>query len=117
MDYAAGNGMSCLLDNLRLLEAAQGYATLGLYMQSNRELEQMSADTRHWPEVLAVKLAIFDGLNLWEMMEIVAAQLKDSARGNPRWIELAEGAWQETRAARQRERRGTGERKATLAWV
>jgi hypothetical protein len=51
------------------------------------------------------------------MMEIVAMQLKDSARGNPRWIELAEGAWQETRAARQRERRGTTERTAHLAWV
>ncbi len=88
--------MSCLLDNLRLLEAAQGYAMLGLYMQANKELEQMSSNTRHWPEVLAVKLAIFGGLKLWEMMEIVALQLKDSARGNPRWIQLAERARGET---------------------
>jgi len=109
--------MSCLLDNLRLLEAAQGYATLGLYMQSNQELEQMSSDTRHWPEVLAVKLAIFDGLKLWEMMEIVAMQLKDSAQGNPRWLQLAEGACEETRAARRRERSGTIQRTTNLAWV
>ena len=109
--------MSCLLDNLRLLEAAQGYATLGLYMQANQELEQMSSDTRHWPEVLAVKLAIFDGLKLWEMMEIVAMQLMDSARGNPRWIQLAQGACQETSAARRRERQGAGQREANLACV
>jgi hypothetical protein len=95
--------MQCLLDNLRLLEAAHGYATLGLYMQSNQELEQMSSDTRHWPEVLALKLVIFDALKLWDMVEIAAQQLKDSARGNPQWIRVAERARQETRAARLRE--------------
>jgi hypothetical protein len=99
-----GRGMQCLLDNLRLLEAAQGYATLGLYMQSNQELEQMSRETRRWPEVLAIKLAIFDGLKLWEMVEIIALQLKDSAKGNPQWIWMAEMARRETRAARIRER-------------
>ena len=96
--------MPSLLDNLRLLEAAQGYSTLGLYMQSNRELEQMSPDTRLWPEVLAVKLAIFDGLNLWEMVEIVALQLAESAQGNPRWLSIAETARRETQPARRRER-------------
>ena len=95
--------MPSLLENLRLLEAAQGYSTLGLYMQSNRELEQMSHDTRYWPEGLAVKLAIFDGLNLWEMVEIVALQLAESAQGNPRWLSVAQTARQETQAARQRE--------------
>ena len=98
--------MSCLLDNLRLLEAAQGYATLGLYMQANQELEHMSHDTRHWPEALAVKLDIFDGLHLWEMVEIVAVQLTASAAGNPRWISKAETARQQTRAARRREIHG-----------
>ena len=96
--------MPSLLDNLCLLEAAQGYATLGLYLQSNRELEQMSADTRFWPEVLAVKLAIFDGLKLWEMVEIVAFQLLESAEGNPRWLSMAETARQGTRAALDRDR-------------
>ena len=102
-DYAKASGMPCLLDNLRSLESAQGYASLGLYMQANQELEQMSPDTRLLPEVLAV----FDGLNLWEMVEIVAMQLSDSAAGNPRWISIAETARQETRAALQRERSGS----------
>lgn len=105
--------MPSLLENLRHLEAAQGYATLGLYVRSNQELEQMSADTRHWPEVLAVKLTIFDSLKLWEMVEIVAAQLADSAKGNPRWISLAETARRETQAARQRERTGARETPTT----
>ena len=105
--------MPSLLDNLRLLEAAQGYAMLGLFMQANRDLEEMSPDTRHWPEVLAVKLSIFDGLMLWEMVEIVAAQLTDSAGGNPRWITMAQTARRQTRAALQRENRAM--RKATAA--
>ena len=116
-NYAKVNPMPCLLDDLRLLEAAQGYAMLGLYMQSNHELEQMSADTRHWPEVLAVKLAIFDGLKLWEMVEIVALQLRDSARGNPQWMRLAESACQETRMARQREGSGARDGAMLPAWV
>ncbi len=99
-----GIGMpTFLFDNLRLLEAAQGYAALGLYTQSNQELEQMSADTRHWPEVLAVKLAIFNGLAIWEMVEIVAMQLRASAKGDPQWLRMAESARLETRAARRRE--------------
>ena len=90
--------------NLRLLEAAQGYSALGLYMQANSELEQMSPETRRWPEVLAVKLAIFDGLRLWEMVEIVTLQLLESAQGNPRWVSIAETARKQTRAALQRDR-------------
>ena len=101
-----GIGMSSLLDDLRLLEAAQGFAMLGLYMQANQELELMSHDSRHWPEALAVKLDIFDGLHLWEMVEIVAVQLTASAAGNPRWISKAETARQQTRAARRRETHG-----------
>ena len=99
-------GMPSLLDNLRLLEAAQGYATLGLYIQSNKELEAMSSETRLWPEVLAVKLAIFNALKLWDMVEIIAIQLCDSAKGNPLWILMAETARRGTRAARQSERTG-----------
>jgi hypothetical protein len=99
-------GMQCLLDNLRLLEAAQGYATLGLYLRANKELEQMSPETRFWPEVLAVKLAIFNGLNLWEMVEIIAAQLVDSAKGNRQWLSVAESAQRHLSAMQKRESLG-----------
>ena len=110
--------MQCLLENLRHLEAAQGYATLGLYLQSNLELEEMGADTRQWPEVLAVKLAIYDGLKLWDLMEITAMQLTDSANGNMLWLMIAEKARTAMRAARHREKlfaRGAGAAKVT--WV
>jgi lipopolysaccharide biosynthesis regulator YciM len=83
-------------ENRRLLEAAQGYAAMGLYMRANQELERMSHDSRHWPEALAVKLAIFDGLELWEMVEIVAAQLADRAAGKRRRITMAETVRRET---------------------
>jgi hypothetical protein len=96
-------GMQSLLDNLRLLDAAQGYATLGMYMQSNQELEQMTVDSRLWPEVLAIKLTIFDGLKLWDMVELTAMQLRTSANGKRRWLRIAEKACREMRAARMRE--------------
>jgi hypothetical protein len=99
--------MPDLLHNLRLLEAAQGYATLGLYLQANKELEQMSFDTRFWPEVLAVKLAIFEGLKLWEMVEVLALQLANCSGGNPRWLAMAATARQHIRLATKRERTGT----------
>jgi hypothetical protein len=111
-------GMPCMRDDLRLLESARGYATLGLYMRANRELEQMSHDSRYWPETLAVKLAIFDGLKLWEMVEIVALQLAECAAGNPRWISMAETARRETFAARLREKgavRKTGGARVSFA--
>jgi hypothetical protein len=92
--------MSCSLENFRRLEAAQGYAVLGLYMEANKELEQMTAETRHWPEALAIKLAIFSGLRVWELAEVVAAQLRDRAQGNPLWLSVAEEARKRMRAAR-----------------
>ena len=98
--------MPSLLENLRSLEAAQGYTSLGLYMQANWELEQMSPETRHWPEVLAAKLAIFDGLRLWEMVELTASQLTECAAGNPQWISLAENARRDIRTARRLELSG-----------
>jgi len=53
--------------------------------------------------VLAVKLDIFDGLELWEMVEIIAVQLTASAAGNPQWVSKAETARRQTLAARRRE--------------
>ena len=91
--------MPCLSDDLRSLSAAEGYAALGLYHHANEELERMPRETRAWPEVLAIKLAIFSGLQLWEMVEIAAFQLRRSAAGNPRWTSLAESARRATRPA------------------
>jgi len=99
-------GMQCLIDDLRLLEAAQGYATLGLHLRASQELEQMSRETRLWPEVLSVKLAIFDSLKLWDMVEIIVMQLGESARDNPQWMAMAEMGRRRLHTARQRERTG-----------
>lgn len=95
----------------RLLEAAQGYVTLGLFQHANDELEQMARETRLWPEVLAVKLSIFGGLELWEMVEIAAWQLADCAGQNPAWARLANSA----RAATARHRLGMPEREQSAA--
>jgi hypothetical protein len=84
--------MQSASENSRLLEAARGYVTLGLFQHANSELEQMGRETRYSPEVLAVKLAIFAGLKLWEMAEIVAWQLADRAGENPALMRDAESA-------------------------
>ena len=85
-------GMKSASENRRLLEAARGYVTLGLFQHANGELEQISRDMRFSPEVLAVKLAIFSGLKLWEMAEIIAWQLAERAGENPALRRLAESA-------------------------
>lgn len=95
--------MRPLLDNLRSLETAQGYAELRMFIRSSIELDRMSRETRGWPEVLEVRLANFRGLKAWDLTEMAAEQLAESAGGNPRWLALAAGARIEARIARHRE--------------
>lgn len=95
--------MQSASESRRLLEAARGYLTLGLYQHANGELERMSRETRLWPEVLAIKLSIFSALELWELVEIAAWQLTDCAGGNANWALLANSAKAATARHRSRE--------------
>ena len=45
-------------DNQRRLVAAQGFLELGLPLDANAELDEIDADMRNLPEVLAVRLEI-----------------------------------------------------------
>lgn len=47
------------------LTAAHGYADLGLWLDANSELEQISPDFRDATEVLAVRLRIYRALEKW----------------------------------------------------
>src|SRR6187455_266643 len=67
--------MSLENEDLRHLEAAQGFVTLGLHLEANAELERIDAYVRHVPEVLRVRLAIYRALEKWELMQTVAKRL------------------------------------------
>jgi tetratricopeptide (TPR) repeat protein len=57
------------------LNAAHGYADLGLWLDGNAELEQISPDFRDATEVLAIRLRIYRALEKWDLMQVVARQL------------------------------------------
>ena len=62
-------------ENERMLVAAQGYLELGLPLEANNEIENMSAEVRHLPAVLEVRVQIYRALEKWELMQTVAKQL------------------------------------------
>ena len=53
-------------------QAAVGYAELGMFQDANDQLEKIDPFNRATPEVLAVRLAIYRGLEKWELMEEIA---------------------------------------------
>ena len=65
----------------RHLQAAQGFLDLGLPLDAHEELEEIEPELRHFSEVLALKVPIFQALEKWALMEVVA---KDCASANPR---------------------------------
>ena len=74
----------------RHLEAARGYIALGMHLDANDELEQIDATCRHLPEVLSVRLAVYQSAKRWELAIVVAKQLAAIDSQNPQWaISLA----------------------------
>lgn len=72
------------------LEAAQGYTALGMHGDANDELEKIDAFCRRLPEVLAVRLAIYQGAKNWELVQVIAKQLLTDNPDHPQWsISLA----------------------------
>lgn len=69
----------------RHLTAAQGYLSLGMFIEANDELEQIDADVRHLPEVLEVRLGIYSALEKWDLVEVVARKLTQYDPDETRW--------------------------------
>ena len=57
------------------LRAAHGYIEIGLFLEANAELEKITPSCRHAPEVLDSRVVIYQGLQNWDLMAIVAKQL------------------------------------------
>jgi len=74
------------------LRAAHGYIELGMFEQANTELEEIDPFCRHLPEVVVARLAIFHGLEKWELLAVVAKRLVEWNPKKPAFfVELAYG--------------------------
>ncbi len=71
--------------DLRHLNAAQGFASLGMYQHANAELEEIDPFCRALPEVLEVRLDIYRGSAKWDLMQVVAEKLVQHDPGEPQW--------------------------------
>lgn len=77
-------------ENQTHLEAAHGYVDLGMFLDANEELEKIDPDVRHVPEVLALRLCIYQKLEKWDLMQTVALKLTRHDPADAQWaINLA----------------------------
>ena len=72
-------------EELKHLEAAQGYCGLGMYLDADDEIERIDAYARAVPEVLGVRVEIYRNLEKWEQMQAVAKTLAVNMDGEPHW--------------------------------
>jgi tetratricopeptide (TPR) repeat protein len=66
-------------------QAAVGYVELGMFQEANDQLENIDPFNRAAPEVLGVRLAIYQGLKKWELMQQIAKRLKEFQPDNVQW--------------------------------
>ena len=63
--------------DLQHWRAAVGYVELGMFQEANDQLENIDPFNRAAPEVLAVRIAVYQGLKKWELMREVAKRLAE----------------------------------------
>ena len=73
------------LSDQKHLEAASGYVQLGMYLEADAELDKIDPFCRAAPEVLAVRLEIYAGLEKWELMQVVAKKLAEHDPQSVQW--------------------------------
>jgi tetratricopeptide (TPR) repeat protein len=74
----------------QFFEVACGYAELGMYLDANSELEKTDPFNRAAPEILALRIAIYGGLEKWELMAEIAKRLTEFEPDNSEWpVQLA----------------------------
>jgi tetratricopeptide (TPR) repeat protein len=71
-------------------QAAAGYAELGMFLEADTELDKIDPFNRAAPEVLALRIAIYRGLEKWELMREIATRLAQFELDDVQWtISLA----------------------------
>jgi tetratricopeptide (TPR) repeat protein len=67
------------------LSAAEGFVELGMYLDAHAELDNIDSYCRATPEVLAVRVEVYAGLQKWELMQVVAEKLANCDPVNAQW--------------------------------
>ena len=69
----------------KFFEAARGYAELGMFYEANEQLEKIDPFLRAVPEILALRIEIYRGLEKWELMTELTRRLTEVEPENPQW--------------------------------
>jgi tetratricopeptide (TPR) repeat protein len=71
-------------------QAATGYVELGMFLEADTELDKIDPFNRAAPEVLALRIAIYRGLEKWVLMQEIAKRLAEFQPDDIQWtISLA----------------------------
>jgi len=60
-----------------------------MFLEADTELDKIDPFNRAAPEVLALRIAIYRGLEKWELMQEIAKRLADLQPGDIQWTILA----------------------------
>ena len=66
--------------------AAEGYLTLGLFAEAEISLTQLSAAAQASPEVLMVRVQLYQATQQWAKLQAAAVQLATMEPFDPQWI-------------------------------
>src|SRR2546427_746855 len=67
-------------------DAAVGYTHLGLFLEANEKLDNIDPFNRVAPEVLALRVEIYRGLEKWDLMQEVAQRLHEFSPKDLQWV-------------------------------
>ena len=67
----------------RILEAARGFAGLGMWEDAAAEIENLAPEVRSSTDVLKVRLEIYRGAGAVELASVVAGELRKRGVLNP----------------------------------
>jgi tetratricopeptide (TPR) repeat protein len=68
-----------------LLNAAEGFIKLKSYLDADAALDDIDPFCRHLPEVLAVRVRVYQALERWELMEGVAKRMVEYIPDDAGW--------------------------------
>ena len=66
-------------------QAATGYVELGMFLEADAELDKIDPFNRAAPEVLALRIGIYRGLEKWELMQEIARRLAEFLPDDIQW--------------------------------
>ena len=73
-------------EDQKQLTVAEGYIELGMIEDAEAELEHLAPEISGHPEVLLLRLRIFQASNRWAAMQSAARKLAELDPANPQWV-------------------------------